>query len=49
MTFDECDRDGHVKPEPEDYECERCGADQCPVCLAWFPDYDAFLEHVDVD
>jgi hypothetical protein len=47
MTFDECHPTGHVKDDPEDYCCTRCEAEQCPVCLAWFPDYDTFTEHSD--
>jgi hypothetical protein len=39
----------HIKEDPEDYYCVACDADQCPVCLAWFPDYEAFLEHMEAE
>lgn len=36
-----------ISDEGEGYACERCGAEQCPVCREWFPDYDALQDHLD--
>jgi hypothetical protein len=38
---------GHVTDSPDDYVCTRCGAEQCPLCGAWFADYDTFLDHLE--
>jgi hypothetical protein len=44
----ECQVAGHmISDEGEGYACERCGAEQCPVCREWFPDYDALQDHLD--
>lgn len=33
--------------DEDDHVCTRCGAERCPVCHSWFPDYDTFLTHLE--
>jgi hypothetical protein len=46
VTFEECDGspEGHLVEDGEDV-CERCEGERCPLCLAWFRDYDALQRH----
>jgi hypothetical protein len=48
VTFEECatSETGHWIEE-DGYVCLRCDGEMCPVCRAWFVDYDAFLVHTE--
>jgi hypothetical protein len=49
MEFEKCEAAGHVTEDEDDHTCSRCDADRCPVCLAWFVDYDTFLIHMEAE
>lgn len=37
----------HIVLDDDTYECGNCEAEQRPVCLQWFADYDCFQEHLE--
>lgn len=43
----DCAAGNHLKDSDDDYCCTVCEAEQCPDCLAWFPDEPTFWVHLE--